>query len=59
MAGLGHIDYILVGNLLCGSIPGALIGSKLTDKIPSNVMRIVILVIILISGISLIFKSCK
>ncbi|AXI10099.1 hypothetical protein CUC15_14685 [Oceanobacillus zhaokaii] len=55
MAGLGHIDYILVGNLLCGSIPGALIGSKLTDKIPSNVMRIVILVIILISGISLIF----
>jgi uncharacterized protein len=55
MAGLGHIDYSLVGNLLCGSIPGALIGSKLTLKVPSNVMRIVIVVVILISGVKLIF----
>ena len=55
MAGFGHIDYSLVGNLLCGSIPGAIIGSKLTKKIPSKHIRIFILFVILMSGIKLIF----
>ncbi|MBD1381940.1 sulfite exporter TauE/SafE family protein [Metabacillus arenae] len=56
MAGLGHIDYFLVGNLLCGSIPGAIIGSKLTEKVPSNVLRFIIVTVILISGMTLILK---
>jgi uncharacterized protein len=54
MAGMGHIDYPLVGNLLCGSIPGAIIGSKLTTKIPQKVTRILIVSIILISGTMLV-----
>lgn len=54
MAGGGHINFSLVGNLLCGSIPGAIIGSKLTEKVPSNIMRILIVGIILISGVKLI-----
>ncbi|PGZ96527.1 hypothetical protein COE51_17100 [Bacillus pseudomycoides] len=55
MAGFGHIDYLLVGNLLCGSIPGAIIGSKLTTKVPSKYIRIVMIVIIFISGMKLVF----
>jgi uncharacterized membrane protein YfcA len=33
MDGYGHIDYKLTGNLLVGSTPGTIIGSKLTKKI--------------------------
>ncbi|MDQ0218923.1 sulfite exporter TauE/SafE family protein [Peribacillus cavernae] len=54
MARLGNIDYVLVGNLVCGSIPGAIIGSKLTKKIPHFAMRILIVAIILCSGIALV-----
>ena len=56
MAGFGHIDYSLVGNLLCVSIPGAIIGSKLTKKIPSKHIRIFIVIVILISEINLFFN---
>lgn len=55
MAGYGHIDYVLTGNLLIGSIPGTLIGSKLVNKVPSSFIRYLIILIILISGIKLIF----
>lgn len=54
MASFGHINYILVGNLLCGSIPGAIIGSKLTIKINPTYMRLIIILVILISGIKLV-----
>ncbi|MBD8848103.1 TSUP family transporter [Priestia megaterium] len=33
MNGYGHVDYKLTGNLLVGSTPGTIIGSKLTKKI--------------------------
>ncbi|WP_409305797.1 sulfite exporter TauE/SafE family protein [Peribacillus sp. SCS-155] len=56
MAGMGHIDFPLTGNLLCGSVPGAIIGSKLSTKIPQKVMRILFVSIILISGITLVSK---
>ncbi|MDQ0200823.1 sulfite exporter TauE/SafE family protein [Neobacillus ginsengisoli] len=56
MAGYGHIDYVLTGNLLAGSIPGAIIGSKLTKKVPSLLVRILMLMIILFSGIKLIIN---
>lgn len=54
MAGFGHVNYALVGTLLCGSIPGALIGSKLSNKIPSNFLRFFIIFIILVSGLKLV-----
>ncbi|RFU61667.1 sulfite exporter TauE/SafE family protein [Bacillus sp. V59.32b] len=54
MARLGHIDYLLVGNLLCGSIPGAVIGSKLSLKVPQKAMKILIVTIILVSGMALV-----
>jgi uncharacterized membrane protein YfcA len=56
MAEGGHIEYGLAANLLCGSIPGALIGSKLTVKIPQRYIRIFTVVLIFISGTMLFLK---
>ncbi len=53
MAIYGHIDYYLTINLLCGSIPGAIIGSKLTKRVPSFFLRILIVIIIFVSGFKL------
>ncbi|MGE5266046.1 MAG: sulfite exporter TauE/SafE family protein [Deltaproteobacteria bacterium] len=39
-AGMGHIDVTLLVALLCGSIPGILIGSRLTGKLPEWALRI-------------------
>jgi uncharacterized protein len=54
MAGYGKVDYGLTINLLCGSIPGTIIGSKLTLQLPSRVIRVIIVTIIFFSGIKLI-----
>ncbi|MBS4194939.1 sulfite exporter TauE/SafE family protein [Lederbergia citri] len=54
-AGLGNVDYLLAANLLIGSIPGVILGSKLSTKVPAKPLRIIIGVIIFISGIKLIF----
>jgi uncharacterized membrane protein YfcA len=53
-AGLGNINYGLAFNLLVGSIPGVLIGSGLSAKVPSKPLRAVMATLILISGIKLI-----
>lgn len=55
MASYGHVNLALLLLLICGSIPGSIIGSKLTLKFSSKHIRILILVIIVISGIKLIF----
>ncbi|MBD1379977.1 sulfite exporter TauE/SafE family protein [Metabacillus arenae] len=52
--GTGHIDYPLLINLLAGSVPGAMIGSTFSAKIPARPLRTVIAVLILISGIKLL-----
>lgn len=52
--GFGHVNYLLAGNLLLGSIPGVLIGSSLSVKVPSKPLRVVMSVLILISGLKLI-----
>jgi uncharacterized membrane protein YfcA len=38
-AGMGHIDWHLLGKLLCGSLPGIWIGSQLTDRLPDRALR--------------------
>jgi uncharacterized protein len=53
-AGFGHVNYLLVGNLLIGSIPGVLVGSTLSAKVPSKPLRAVMSVLILVSGLKLI-----
>lgn len=53
-AGLGHVDYVLAGNLLLGSIPGVIAGSTLSAKVPTRPLRAIMALLILISGIKLI-----
>lgn len=54
-AGLGHVDFLLAANLLIGSIPGVLLGSSLSPKVPAKPLRFIMAAIILVSGIKLIF----
>ncbi|MCZ8523648.1 MULTISPECIES: sulfite exporter TauE/SafE family protein [Paenibacillus] len=53
-AGLGNVDYLLALNLLLGSVPGVLLGSSLSAKLPAKPLRTFMASIILISGINLI-----
>jgi len=53
-AGMGNVDFRLATNLLSGSIPGVLIGSTLSAKIPAKPLRTVLAALILISGMKLI-----
>jgi len=44
VSGLGHalignVDFRLVANLLVGSIPGVLLGSRLSMKVPDRALR--------------------
>ncbi len=51
---LGNVDYILTINLLIGSIPGVIIGSKFSTKIPVKPLQIFLAIIICISGLKLV-----
>ena len=53
-ANAGSVNYVLVGNLLIGSIPGVLMGSTLSAKVPAKPLRAVVAALVIISGIKLI-----
>jgi len=53
-AGIGNVDYLLMLNLLMGSIPGVIIGSTLSSKFPAKPLRTIMALMILISGFKLI-----
>jgi uncharacterized membrane protein YfcA len=53
-ASAGTVNYSLVGNLLVGSIPGVLIGSTLSAKVPTKPLRAAVAVIVIFSGLKLI-----
>ncbi|WP_042356136.1 sulfite exporter TauE/SafE family protein [Bacillus rubiinfantis] len=53
-AGIGNVDYLLMVNLLVGSIPGVMMGSTLSAKIPAKPLRTVLAIMILFSGLKLI-----
>ncbi|GEB30428.1 MULTISPECIES: sulfite exporter TauE/SafE family protein [Brevibacillus] len=58
-AGLAHmsfgtVDLFIVMQLLLGSIPGVIIGSRLSCKVPTVFLRWVISIVIIISGIKIL-----
>lgn len=55
-AGIGTVDYALAANLLLGSVPGVIMGSKLSAKVPAKPLRVMMATLILFSGLSLILK---
>lgn len=52
--GFGNVNYMLVGNLLTGSIPGVLIGSMISSKVPARPLRAIVAVLIFVSGLKLV-----
>ncbi|MFJ5714734.1 sulfite exporter TauE/SafE family protein [Neobacillus sp. NPDC093127] len=53
-AGIGNVDYLLMINLLVGSIPGVILGSTLSSKLPAKPLRTIMALMILVSGFKLI-----
>jgi uncharacterized membrane protein YfcA len=59
VAGIGHmvagnVDYHATGWLLTGSIPGVLISSRFTVKLPDLILRISLGTILVLSGVKLL-----
>ena len=52
---LGSVNLPLLGSLLVGSIPGIIIGSQLTAKIPERVLRVILAGTLVLVGTKLVF----
>ena len=52
---LGSVDWPLLASLLCGSIPGIVLGSYLSAHIPDGVLRPILAVVLCIVGGRLVF----
>jgi uncharacterized membrane protein YfcA len=52
----GHVDYLLVFQLLIGSVPGVILGSILATKFSSKALRYLVLAIIMTSGFMLLLE---
>lgn len=55
--GLGSIDYLVVGLLLAGSIPGTFLGVKLNKKVSAAKLRRILVIIIFVAVAMLILKT--
>ncbi|MDO8349521.1 MAG: sulfite exporter TauE/SafE family protein [Gallionella sp.] len=59
IAGMGHmalgtVDFVLLGSLLLGSLPGIYIGSHLSARVPEQVLRPLLATMLLIIGIKMV-----
>lgn len=50
----GHVDWALLGWLLLGSIPGVLVGGRLSIRIPEPALRLVLAAVLGLAGIRLL-----
>ncbi len=55
--GVGNVDLWMVASLLMGSIPGVLLGSQLTVKAPTRVLRGILATVLFLSGLAMLFKG--
>jgi uncharacterized membrane protein YfcA len=53
----GNVDFVLAGNILLGSVPGVVIGAKLSDKAPQGFIRTALGLVLIGSGIVTIQKG--
>ncbi len=52
---LGHVDFLLLGALLCGSLPAIYVGTKLGSKLPENILQPVLASALLLLGFKFAF----
>lgn len=50
----GNVDVGLLLRLLAGSIPGVLLGSRLTTRLPASTLRAVLAIVLLLTGLKLL-----
>lgn len=50
---IGNVNFILLANLLCGSIPGVIAGAMLSARLPHGMLRIALAVVLLAIGVKL------
>ncbi|WP_269532997.1 sulfite exporter TauE/SafE family protein [Chitinimonas sp. BJYL2] len=54
-AGMGHIDWGMLGLLLCGSLPGIWIGSHMAGKVPDGILRPILAIMLAVVGTKLVW----
>jgi uncharacterized membrane protein YfcA len=52
---LGSIDWPLLGSLLVGSIPGIVLGSYMSYRVPDQVLRLTLAAVLFVVGVRLLF----
>lgn len=55
-ANLGTVDYLLLGTLLVGSIPGIFVGSHISTKVTEHWLRITLAAILIFVGFKLVLN---
>jgi uncharacterized protein len=53
----GNVDFALAGNILVGSIPGVVIGSKMAIKAHQGLLRTALGLVLIAAGVTLITKA--
>ena len=53
-ATLGHVDWVLLGALLVGSLPGIWLGARLTKSLPDKLIRTLLAGSLLVAGVKVI-----
>jgi hypothetical protein len=54
---VGNVDLGVAAALVLGSIPGVVLGSRLTTVVPERPLRAVLSVVLVLSGVALLFKT--
>jgi uncharacterized protein len=53
---LGNVNFVLLGSLLVGSLPGIWLGSHLSAKIPEKFLRPTLAIVLLLIGLKFVLK---
>jgi uncharacterized protein len=53
----GNVDFLLAANILIGSVPGVWAGSHWSIRVPANVLRTTLAVVLIGAGIALLGKA--
>lgn len=53
---IGTVDVGLAANLLLGSVPGVLLGGRLTTKVPAKSLKVGVCALVLLAGLKMLLK---
>jgi len=53
----GNVDFVLMGTILIGSLPGVWLGAHLIDKVPADVLRPALGCVLLASALGVLSKA--